>query len=191
MCVCVCFLQCFSAEDIVKEIEEEKEHHHEEEEHHHHEGEDHHHEEEEKTLDLGDFQKACASIVLHLVQGYCIEEAHGHNETSSLPSREFFMNELFENKTRLLEEDLEAIMKVLKIGKVESSGGEEDSHGHNHRRRRSAGSLLSSSLESKTSHSVHRREVDDHAHAHETGTVRNIVIGLPFNSQDLIVNSPF
>ena len=100
------------------------------------------------------------------------------------------MNELFENKTRLLEEDLEAIMKVLKIGKVESSGG-EDSHGHNHRRRRSAGSLLSSSLESKTSHSVHRREVDDHAHAHETGTVRNIVIGLPFNSQDLIVNSPF
>ena len=101
------------------------------------------------------------------------------------------MNELFENKTCLLEEDLEAIMKVLKIGKVESSGGEEDSHGHNHRRKRSAGSLLSSSLESKTSHSVHRREVDDHAHAHETGTVRNIVIGLPFNSQDLIVNSPF
>ena len=102
------------------------------------------------------------------------------------------MNELFENKTRLLEEDLEAIMKVLKIGKVESSGGEEDSHGHNHRRRRSAGSLLSSSLESKTSHSVHRREVDDHAdaHAHETGTVRNIVIDLPFNFQDLIVNSP-
>ena len=101
------------------------------------------------------------------------------------------MNELFENKTRLLEEDLEAIMKVLKIGKVESSGGEEDSHGHNHRRRRSAGSLLSSSLESKTPHSVHRREVDDHAHAHETGTVRNIVIDLPFNFQDLIVNSPF
>ena len=101
------------------------------------------------------------------------------------------MDELFENKTRLLEEDLEAIMKVLKIGKVESSGGEEGSHGHNHRRRRSAGSLLSSSLESKTSHSVHRREVDDHAHTHETGTVRNIVIGLPFNSQDLIVNSPF
>ena len=103
------------------------------------------------------------------------------------------MNELFENKTRLLEKDLEAIMKVLKIGKVESSGG-EDSHGHNHRRRRSAGSLLSSSLESKTSHSVHsvhRREVDDHAHAHETGTVRNIVIDLPFNFQDLIVNSPF
>ena len=102
------------------------------------------------------------------------------------------MNELFENKTRLLEEDLEAIVKVLKIGKVESSGGEEDSHGHNHRRRRSAGSLLSSSLESKTSHSVHRREVDDHAdaHAHETGTVRNIVIDLPFNFQDLIVNSP-
>ena len=102
------------------------------------------------------------------------------------------MDELFENKTRLLEEDLEAIMKVLKIGKVESSGGEEDSHGHNHRRRRSAGSLLSSSLESKTSHSVHRREVDDHAdaHAHETGTVRNIVIDLPFNFQDLIVNSP-
>ena len=102
------------------------------------------------------------------------------------------MNELFENKTRLLEEDLEAIMKVLKIGKVESSGGEEDSHGHNHRRRRSAGSLLSSSLESKTSHSVHRREVDDHADAHalETGTVRNIVIDLPFNFQDLIVNSP-
>ncbi|XP_027048293.1 zinc transporter ZIP14-like isoform X2 [Pocillopora damicornis] len=161
--------KCFSAEDIVKEIEEEKDHHHEEEKDHHHEGEDHHHEEEEKTLDLGDFQNACASIVLHLVQGYCIEEAHGHNETSSLPSREFFMNELFENKTRLLEEDLEAIMKVLKIGKVESSGG-EDSHGHNHRRRRSAGSLLSSSLESKTSHSVHRREVDDHAHAHETGT---------------------
>ena len=102
------------------------------------------------------------------------------------------MNELFENKTRLLEEDLEAIMKVLKIGKigkVESSGG-EDSHGHNHRRRRSAGSLLSLSLESKTPHSVHRREVDDHAHAHETGTVRNIVIDLPFNFQDLIVNSP-
>ena len=151
--VCVFFLQCFSAEDIVKEIEEEKDHHHEEEKDHHHEGEDHHHEEEEKTLDLGDFQNACASIVLHLVQGYCIEEAHGHNETSSLPSREFFMNELFENKTCLLEEDLEAIMKVLKIGKVESSGG-EDSHGHNHRRRRSAGSLLSESSLNKSSRSV-------------------------------------
>ncbi|XP_022804173.1 zinc transporter ZIP12-like isoform X2 [Stylophora pistillata] len=164
--------KCFSAEDIVKEIEEEEEGHHEEDGHHGEE-EGHHHEEEEKPLHLEDFQKACASIVLHLVQGYCIEEAHGHNETSSLPSREFFIKELFENKTHLSEGDLEAIMKVLKIGKAESSSG-EDAHdhddGHKHRRRRSAGSLLSTSLGSKTPHSVHRRAVDEHGHGHGTGT---------------------
>ncbi|XP_022804198.1 zinc transporter ZIP14-like isoform X2 [Stylophora pistillata] len=164
--------KCFSAEDIAKEIEEEEEGHHEGEGHHGEE-ESHHHKEEEKPLHLEDFQIACASIVLHLVQGYCIEEAHGHNETSSLPSRQFFIKELFENKTHLSEGDLEAIMKVLKIGKAESSSG-EDAHdhddGHKHRRRRSAGSLLSTSLGSKTPHSVHRRAVDEHGHGHGTGT---------------------
>ena len=68
------FYQCFSAEDIFKEIEEEEEgHNHTEDEHSH----------EEKVLDQHDFEKACARIILHLVKGYCIKEGNGHNKTKS------------------------------------------------------------------------------------------------------------
>lgn len=144
------FFQCFSAESIFEEIEEHEEEHHEEE------GE--HHKEEEKLLNQEDFEQACASIVLHLVQGYCIEEGHKHNETeSSLPSREFFIEDLFKEKQHLSEEVLEDILKILGISKG-------DSHGHDHRRRRSAGSNMPQQRGSGAPHSVHRRAADDHGH---------------------------
>ena len=162
------FLQCFSAESIFEEREEE---HHEEPHGEHHEGEEgHDHEEEEKALNQEEFEQACASIVLHLVQGYCIEEGHGHNETeSSLPSRESFIKDLFKGKEYLSEEDLEEILKVLNIGKAAESH-EGDSHDdHDHRRRRSAGLKSLQQRGSGTPHSVHRREVDDHAHGQTNG----------------------
>lgn len=165
------FLQCFSAESIFEELEEE---HHEEEEGHGHE-EGHDHEEEEKALNQEEFEQACASIVLHLVQGFCIEEGHGHNETeSSLPSREFFIKDLFKDKKHLSEEDLEEILKILGIGNAEEShegdSHEGDSHDdHDHRRRRSAGSNLLWQRGSGAPHSVHRRAVDDHGHGEING----------------------
>ena len=158
------FYQCFSAEDIFKEIEEEEEgHNHTEDEHSH--GED-------KVLNQHDFEKACASIILHLVKGYCIKEGHGHNETkSNLPSKEFFINELFNGRKYLSEEDLESIAESLGIGKkssesTASSSSDSHDHGHDHRRRRSAD--VSAVLPQKNlaeSHSVHRRAVDPHDHA--------------------------
>ena len=164
------FYQCFSAEDIFKEIEEEEEgHNHTEDEHSH---------EEEKVLDQHEFEKACASIILHLVKGYCIEEVHGHNETKpNLPSKESFIKELFNGKKYLSEEDLENIAESLGIGKKSSkstASSSTDSHdGHDHRRRRSA--EVSAVLPQKNfakSHSVHRRAVDSHDHAHGgNGTV--------------------
>lgn len=139
------FLQCFSAESIFEELEEE---HHEEEEEHEHE--------EEKALNQEEFEQACASIVLHLVQGFCIEEGHGHNETqSSLPKREFFIKDLFKDKTHLTEGDLEDILKILGIGTGESDD-------HDHRRRRSVGSNLLPQRRSSEPHRVHRRAADDH-----------------------------
>ena len=147
-------------EDIFKEIKEgvEERHHHKEDEHSH---------EEEKVLNQHDFEKACASIILHLVKGYCIEEGHGHNETkSNLPSKEFFINELFNGKKYLSEEDLESIAESLGIGKKSSEStalSSSDSHdGHNHRCRRSAASVVSSQEES---HNLHRRAVDSHTHS--------------------------
>ena len=157
------FYQCFSAEDIFKEIEEEEEgHNHTEDEHSH----------EEKVLDQHDFEKACASIILHLVKGYCIEEGHGHNETKpNLPSKESFIKELFNGKKYLTEEVLESIAKSLGIGKkssesTASSSSDSHDHEHDHRRRRSA--EVSAVLPQKNlveSHSVHRRAVDPHDHA--------------------------
>ena len=157
------FYQCFSAEDIFKEIEEE-------EEGHNHEEDEHSHEEEEKVLNQHDFEKACASIILHLVKGYCIKEGHGHNETkSNLPSKEFFIKELFNGKKYLSEEDLESIAESLGIGKKSTestaSSSSESDHGHDHRRRRSA--EVSAVLPQKNlaeSHSVHRRAVGAHDH---------------------------
>ena len=158
------FYQCFSAEDIFKEIEEEEEGHNHTEHEHGHEG--------EKVLDQHDFEKACASIILHLVKGYCIKEGHGHNETkSNLPSKEFFIKELFNGKKYLSEEDLESIAESLGIGKkssesTASSSSDSHDHGHDHRRRRSA--EVSAVLPQKNlaeSHSVHRRAVDPHDHA--------------------------
>ncbi|XP_073236160.1 metal cation symporter ZIP14-like [Porites lutea] len=154
--------KCFSAEDIFKEIEEGVE-----EGHHHREGEHSH--EEEKVLNQHDFEKASASIILHLVKGYCIKEGHGHDETKpDLPSKEFFMEELFDHKKYLSEEDLESIAESLGIGKKSSqstaSSSSESHDGHNHRRRRSAASAVSSQEESAASHTLHRRTVDSHAH---------------------------
>lgn len=100
------------------------------------------------------------------MQGYCIEEGHKHNETeSSLPSREFFINDLFDEKQHLSEEVLEDIVKILGISKVADEG---DSHGHDHRRRRSAGSNMLQQRGSRAPHSVHRRAADDH-HDHGHG----------------------
>ena len=157
------FYQCFSAEDIFKEIEEEEEGHNHTEHEHGHEG--------EEVLDQHDFEKACASIILHLVKGYCIKEGHGHDKTKrDLPSKEFFIEELFDRKKYLSEEDLESIAESLGIGKKSSestASSSSDSHDHDHRRRRSA--EVSAVLPQKNlakSHSVHRRAVDPHDDAH-------------------------
>lgn len=93
------------------------------------------------------------------------------------------MNEFFENKIRFFEEDLEVIMKVLKIGKVELLGVEEDLYGYNYRRRRFVGFFLFLLLELKIFYFVYRREVDDYVdvYFYEIGIVRNIVIDLFFN----------
>ncbi|XP_078381145.1 metal cation symporter ZIP14-like [Oculina patagonica] len=167
--------KCFSAESIFEEIEEQEEEHHEDDEEHHEdeEEEEHGHHDEEKVLNQEDFQKACASIVLHLVQGFCIEESHGHNETdSSLPSKDFFIKDLFKDKKHLSEEDLEEIVEILGIGKVSedlSKEDDNDDHGHDHRRRRSVGSVLLPQRVSGAPHGVHRRAADDHDdHDHET-----------------------
>ena len=106
---------------------------------------------------------------MHLVKGYCIKEGHGHNETKpNLPSKEFFITELFNHKNYLSEEDLESIAESLGIGKKSSdstaSSSSESHAGHNHRRRRSAASVVSSQEESAASHTLHRRAVDSHAH---------------------------
>jgi len=99
------------------------------------------------------------------VQGFCIEEGHGPNETeSSLPSREFFIKDLFKDKTYLSEADLEDLLKLLSIGNAAESH-EGDSHDdHGHRRRRSAGSNLLRQRGSGSPHSIHRRAADDHGH---------------------------
>lgn len=141
-------------------------------EHEDHEEEDHHHEEEEEEeeesqiLDQDDFEEACTSIIIHLVQGFCIEEGHEHehNETkSSLPSKESFVKDLFKEKEHLSEEDLERIVESLGIGKVSesptssSSGGHKHDH-HDHRRRRSAGSFEPRPQQSlRASHKLRRR----------------------------------
>ncbi|KAK2570369.1 Zinc transporter ZIP10 [Acropora cervicornis] len=145
--------KCFSAKSIFNEVKdeehEEEEHGHAHEEHGHmheehghaHEEHGHAHEEhhgaEEKSLDQHDFEKASASIIFHLVQGFCIEEGHAHNGTESkLPSKEFFLKEIFGNKTHLLEDDLEKITKALKIGEpltTSSSSDEHSDHDHGHR----------------------------------------------------------
>lgn len=109
------------------------------------------------------------------MQGFCIEEGHGHNETeSSLPSREFFLKDLFKDKEYLSEEDLEGILEVLGIGNAAESheGDSHDDHGHDdhgHRRRRSAGSNLLPQRRSSKPHKVHRRAADEHGHGETNG----------------------
>ena len=158
---CGLLLQCFSAKSIFNEAKDEE---HEEEEHGH--AHEEHHGAEEKSLDQHDFEKASASIIFHLVQGFCIEEGHAHNETETkLPSKEFFLKEIFGNKTHLLEEDLKNITKVLGIGEkstASSSSDKHSDHAHKHRRRRSTDFL--SQLKLLKSHSIHRRAVDSHGH---------------------------
>ena len=78
------------------------------------------------------------------------------------------MEELFDHKKYLSEEDLESIAESLGIGKKSSqsiaSSSSESHDGHNHRRRRSAPAAVSSQEESAASHTLHRRTVDSHAH---------------------------
>ncbi|KAL9964557.1 hypothetical protein ACROYT_G028213 [Oculina patagonica] len=183
--------ECFSAESIFEEIEEQEEERHEdeEEEEHNEEEEEHGHHGDKKVLNQENFQKACASIVLRLVQGFCIKESRGHNETdSSLPSKDFFIKDLYKDKEHLSEGDLEEIMEILGIGKVyEDSSKEDDSgdhgHGHDHRRKRSAGSVLLPQRASGAPHGVHRRAADDHDdHDHET----NATSGSCYSLDDML-----
>ena len=115
------------------------------------------------------------------MQGFCIEEGHGHNETeSSLPSREFFIKDIFKNKTHLSEKDLEEIMEVLGIGNAAESheGDSHDDHDdhddHHHRRRRSTGSNLLQQHRSSEPHRV-RRAADDHGHGETNGATSGSV----------------
>ena len=83
-----------------------------------------------------------------------------------MPSEEFFLEEIFGNKTHLLEDDLEKITKLLGIGEkssaAASSNDKHSDHAHKHRRRRSTDFL--SQLKLLKSHSIHRRAVDSHGH---------------------------
>ena len=86
-----------------------------------------------------------------------------------MPSEEFFLEEIFGNKTHLLEDDLEKITKLLGIGEksaAASSSDKHSDHAHKHRRRRSTDFL--SQLKLLKSHSIHRRAVDSHGHESET-----------------------
>ncbi|XP_068711714.1 metal cation symporter ZIP14-like [Montipora foliosa] len=132
--------KCFSAESIIREVKGEG-----------------------KTLDQHDFGQACANIILHLVQGYCIEQGKGHNESEiKLPSKVFFINDIFKGKSHLSEKDLEEIMTSLSIGKVSSNDAHDhmENDGHNHRRRRSAPTNLFPQKESGAIHGVQRRAID-------------------------------
>ena len=144
-----CLPQCFSADSIIKEVLKE----------------------EGNTLDQNEFKRACASIILHLVQGYCI----GQNETlKKLPSKAFFINDIFMHKRHLSREDFHEIIKSLGIGETSSESTAHD-HGHHHRRRRSTTAALLPRKELVSSHAVYRREIDPQGNqvdAHQTsGTV--------------------
>ncbi|XP_068708230.1 metal cation symporter ZIP14-like [Montipora foliosa] len=128
--------KCFSAESIIREIKAEG-----------------------KTLDQHDFGKACASIILHLVQGYCIGQGQGYNGSNiKLPSKAFFIVDIFKGKSHLSVKDLEEIMTSLSIGQVTSTYCTEH-NSHNHRRRRSATTKLFPLLESDSFHGVQRRAI--------------------------------
>ena len=151
-------------------------------EHEDHEEEDHHHEEKEDEetpiLDQDDFEKACTSIIIHLVQGFCIEEGHEHEHNekkSSLPSKESFVKDLFKEKEHLSEEDLERIVESLGIGKVtesptsSSSGGHKHDQ-HDHRRRRSDRSSEPRPQQIlRACHKLRRREAQENGHEDENG----------------------
>lgn len=126
--------KCFSADSIIKEVLKE----------------------EENTLDQNEFKKACASIILHLVQGYCI----GKSDTlKKLPSKAFFINDIFMHKSHLSREDFHEIIRSLGIGQPSS---ESTAHGHHHRRRRSTMEGLLPKKELVSSHAVYRRDIDHH-----------------------------
>ncbi|XP_067036778.1 metal cation symporter ZIP14-like [Acropora muricata] len=126
--------KCFSADSIIKEVLKE----------------------EENTLDQNEFKKACASIILHLVQGYCI----GKSDTlKKLPSKAFFIDDIFMHKSHLSREDFHEIIRSLGIGQTSP---ESTTHGHHHRRRRSTMAGLLPKKELVSSHAVYRREIDHH-----------------------------
>lgn len=135
--------KCFSADSIIKEVLKE----------------------EENTLDQNEFKKACASIILHLVQGYCIGKS---DAIKKLPSKSFFINDIFMHKSHLSREDFHEIIKSLGIGQTSS---ESTADGHHHRRRRSTMAGLLPKKELVSSHAVYRREIHPHGNqvdAHQT-----------------------
>lgn len=126
--------KCFSADSIIKEVLKE----------------------EENSLDQNEFKRACASIILHLVQGYCI----GKSDTlKKLPSKAFFINDIFMHKSHLSRDDFHEIIRSLGIDQTSS---ESTAHGHHHRRRRSTMAGLLPKKELVSSHAVYRREIDHH-----------------------------
>ena len=165
-------MQCFSAGDIFEEVREDSH-----EDHDHEEDHDEDHDSEHSSLDEEDFKKASASILLHLVEGYCIKEAQ--NDTSKLPPKTFFISTLFGGKKVMTETELEKVVEKLGIGKVsptvEPHTDEEDDHaGHKHRR-----SINTEGYPQETTatHNVHRRYMEadhhgheEHGHEHEEGS---------------------
>lgn len=104
------------------------------------------------------------------MEGYCIEDAHAHNETSAakLPSKTFFVGSLFGHEKRLTESWFEGLAKKLGIGNVASSSSTEEEHAnHNHKRKRSLDSFLAHNPGSRVRRGISRRAVDDHDHDHD------------------------
>lgn len=136
--------KCFSADSIIKEVLKE----------------------EENTLDQNEFKRACASIILHLVQGYCI--GNKSETLKELPSKAFFIDDIFKRKSHLSREDFHEIIKSLGIGETLSVSTAD---GHHHRRRRSTMADLLPKKELVSSHAVYRREIDPQGNqvdAHQT-----------------------
>ena len=145
--------QCFSARSVFLEV---KENAASNEDH----GHDHDHESGNKQSMVEDeFQNACANILFHLVQGYCIKEDHGE-----LPPKSFFLDNIFENRTYFPEDKLMEVTKKLGIAELSTSGGDShDVHAHRHRR-----SLDDRGNSVVFKHGISRRSTDEHGHAENT-----------------------
>ncbi|XP_001641064.3 metal cation symporter ZIP14 isoform X2 [Nematostella vectensis] len=117
--------KCFNAESITEGV-------------HASSGHSEHGGHKEETLDEHDFEHACASIVSHLYQGYCIGESHhDHDHAKNLPDKKFFLDYLYKNKQYLDEDDLSKIAKKLGIA-INAKPSSESHDGHSHKRKRRA-----------------------------------------------------